>query len=354
MVTQIIDFPECEAGYRDFNLRQHRMLAQHSWAWQKMLAVSGQWRWRAVALFDATSTMIGCLPFCERETDIGKVLMSSPFPASYAGVLHVEDCDPEHVYARLLSALLEYANDNWVDIVSLFTSPFRDDERYYRKYLQPTHVFDKFYQYLDENTNLDRPSSSNFRENLRKHLKRARENDLQVHYLSNPDTELLSEWYNNVLTPRFEDIGAPITPFMVYKAIADHLGGEDLFEFAFVEYQGKMVAGGLFLYAWCQDVYFKASITEYMKAGAGILLDYSMLKRGRERNVKAYNFLSSPSRKSPVYTYKKRWGCIEGNTYYYSKVLTDSGKFIKAGKQAVSRSFPHFFVLPYFVYEDDK
>ncbi len=352
MITQIIDFQECESSYKSFNLHQYRMLAQHSFSWQRMLAEFEQWEWRMVCVYNDTSDIVGCLPFCVSESNIGKVLMSSPIPASYAGVLHVEDCNTENVYECLLSTLIEYANDHHVDIVNIFSSPFREDHLFYQKYLEPTYTVKNFYQYLGGETDLERPYNSKFRNNLKRSLRIAEENSFRVQHTSSPVDELLSEWYNNVLMPRFRDISASVTPLKVYKAIANNLGKENLFEFAFVEYQGKMVGGGVFLYGWSQDIYLRATLSEYKKLGAGILLDYTMLKRASERNVNAYNFQSSPSRESSSFMYKRGWGCKEGNTYYYTKMLTNISKFIKAGKQAVSCAFPHFYTLPYFLFNE--
>jgi len=353
METRVLDYPECESIYRDFNRRQYRMLAQHSWAWQKVLATFGGWRWRAIGLFEGSSGMIGCIPFCEKETEIGRVLMSSPIPASYAGVLHVDDCDRELVYKNLLHSLVSYAVGKEIDIVSILTSPFRDETDLYMRLFEPTYVFEKFYQYLPGDMDLENLAGPEMH-SRRKNLKKASRSGLEVKSVRNPDADLLNEWYQNILSSRFTDFGVEPAPFELFETVADELGREELCEFAYVEHEGRMVSGGLFLYGWCQDIYLRATLTNYMGLGAGVLLDYEMLKRGRELRAKAHNFQSSPSKDSPSYTYKKRWGCLEGSTFYLVKVITDHAGFIHAGREAVTRAFPHFFVLPYSVYEEES
>lgn len=345
-----MEFPECEPVYRAFNKRQYRMLAQHSWPWQKVLATYGGWQWKAIGLFESPSYMVGCIPFCEREADVGKVIMSSPLPASYSGVLHIDDCDKEGIYANLLRTLIEYAMDRKVDIVTILTSPFRDDAELYVKHLRPTYSLGKFYQYLPGKIHPKKNLKSKFRNNLKRNLKKAQTNGLKFKYSKRMATEKVNTWYSNILVNRFGDIGAKPPSRRFLLKILEELGPEGLGTFSYVEHEGKMVAGGIFLYGWAQDIYLRAASTDYLKMGASIYLDYMMLEKGFELKVNAHNFQSSSSRTSPIYKYKKQWRCSEANTYYLVKVLTDPNKFIKLGSEKVAKLFPHFFVIPFSTY----
>lgn len=349
MQPSILRYPDCEDAFRRFNARQYRMLAQHSWAWQSVIAECGDWTWNALSLMDE-SDVVACIPFCERETDIGRVAMSSPLAASYGGVLHVEECDRAAVYRRLLRELHTYCRDSNIDIVTIFSSPFRDDLELYRRHLQPTYTVDKFYQYIPGGYSPDTLSNSKFRNNLARNLRHAQDNGLEFRKTSCAESDLIEEWYVDILRPRLNDIDATPPPKHFLKAIAEKLGPEELCEFAFVEHDGRMVAGGLFLSGWCQDIYLRAAKSEYLKAGASMFLDYQMLRSGFETDTNAHNFQSSPSRESQSYAYKRSWGCVEDSTCYFVKVLTDETKFFEAGIKSVTKAFPYFFVLPYSEY----
>ena len=346
---RMLGFQESESIYRSFNERQYRPLAQHSRAWQAVLDAYGGWNWRCLGLCEGKDLM-ACLPFCERETDIGKALMSSPLPASYGGVLHINECDVEEVYRKLLTELQTYAKDKRFDIISILTSPFRDDISFYEKHFSPDYTLTKFYQYLPGAGAPDEFSNSKFRNNLKRNLRKAKENGFRIERYCEPPKGMIETWYETILSKRMNDIGAPSIPLRLFKKIAEQLGPEKLCEFAFVMKDDEMVAGGLFTYGYCQDIFMRAAKTEALKTGAAMFLDYHMLKRGHDLKAKAHNFQSSPSRESPGYAYKKNWGCLEGDTHYLVKAIGSEEKFIKAGKDAVIKAFPHFFILPFSVY----
>ena len=351
MDIRLLKFPDCETVYRDFNRYQYRMLAQHSWPWQKVLATFGGWEWHALGVFDESGHLVGCIPFCETSADGVRVIMSSPLPASYAGVLHVEDCDRTKIYKILLESLCDYAGDHGVDLVTILTSPFRDDAELYTKHLQPTYTLKKFYQYLPGGSDPKKFSNSKFRNNLKRSLRRADAHGLAIGYPASVTRDHLSRWYSDVLETRFREIAATPPPREFIAGVIEELGPEGLGEFACIEHEGKIVAAGLSLYGWVQDIYLRASLCRYMKMGAGMLLDYRTLERGYHRNVNGHNFQSSPTRDSAVFAYKQQWGCLEDFTYYFVKVVSDSRKFTRMGKEEACRLFPHFFILPYHVYK---
>jgi hypothetical protein len=348
MNIKIINFSEAEQDYRKFLKRQYKSLAQHSWAWQRVLAEWPGHTWKLLALCDYSNNIIGCIPFCQKQTELGKVIMSSPLSASYGGVLHIEECDWHDVYKILLHELMEYAQSEKVDIISIFSSPFRDDVKYYRDYFKPTYEMAKFYQYIPNVNSIDECGNSKFRNNVRRSVRKVEESGFMLQHST--DSSLVSQWYD-VVTERFCDIKAVPVAQDFYVAIMKYLGEEGLAELLYVTTPQGIIGGGIFLYGWCQDIYLRVATTPMLTSGVSTYLDYQGLLRGIEKDVNAHNFQSSPSKDSATYQYKQSWGCLEENNYYFVKVIGDEKKFLKAGKTMTSDSFPYYFVLPYSIYE---
>jgi hypothetical protein len=353
MELRLISWPEAEGAWMTFQGRQSRPLVQHSSNWQKMLASIDLWEWRSLALCEG-GEIVAALPFCERRTDLGAVAMSSPTPAAYAGVLHIEDADRGEVYRRLLSAFVEYGSQEKIDVLSIFSSPFRDDYTLYRSYLLPNYTLEKFYQYLPGDIDLQTVGNAHFRSNLRRLLRRADQSGFLLQETIAPPRALISQWHKEILSPRLESIGARPAGLDLFLSMSDAFSGNSRFRFISVTHEDKMVAGGIFLFGWCEDIYLRAAQTEAQRQGAAILMDYEMIRRGIAQSTHAINFQSSPSREHPVYDYKKQWGTLEGNTYYMVRLLAKPEKFLKAGKRAVLRSFPYFFILPFSAYEESQ
>lgn len=345
----LLKLSEDAEKYERFTQNQYRPLTQHSLEWQRLLGSFSQWEWNALGVIEDTE-LIGCVPFCVSRTELGSVLMSSPASASYSGVLHVADCNREAVYDKLCKGLVIYAKDHNIDIVSIFSSPFRNDLDLYNKYLKPDYSMKKFYQYIPGNTEIGTISNSKFRNNLNRNLNKALKHGFEIMLLDNPDEKIFDNWYDNVLLNRMDQIGgAVLSRTFLFNMIEQLLPTKQL-EFAYIAENNNIISGGIFLFGYAEDIYFRASTDKAMRDGIGMYIDWHMIKRGLDKNVSAINFQGSPSRESESYGYKKRWGCLEDETAYMIKITGDIKPFIKAGKEKVTEMFPHYFVLPYSVY----
>ncbi|MBI2265568.1 MAG: hypothetical protein HYU64_10405 [Armatimonadetes bacterium] len=354
MEIRLLDFLSAEKEYADFGRRQFRPLAQHSLAWQKMLVLSCDMKWNALFLHEGTE-MVGCLPFCEREGEMGKVWASMPFSAGYGGVLRIENCDRDLVYERLLKAFVTYARENGVDILSISSSPFRDDGHLYRRYFEPDHCVEKFFQYLPGRAYpecLPPLNAKKYAKRIKECRRIAERYKYGIQHLRTGADPKLNNWYNEALCERYKDLKAPSPPAILCTGIVEHLAKEGLAEFSYIEQKGRVLAGGIFLYGWCQDVFLRASHTGDLNLRASYVLDSQVIERGAALNVHAHNFQSSPTKRSTTYTYKKNWGCLEGSTFYLVKVLAGLERFLNAGKDAVTAAFPYFFVLPHSLYSE--
>jgi len=349
MKAEILDIAAAAPAFRELAGRAYRPLAQHSHGWQRLLAEWGGWTWQAVVATDGDG-VAALLPFCVRQAEPGRVAMSNPLPASYGGVLHRESVPPAEAYAVTLRALLEYGGEHRLDLITILTSPFRDDLALYEEFLRPDYRLSKFYQYLPGETDLARLPGRRL-QGRRTDLARAREIGFSVRSEVSPEPELMTRWYRDILIPRFQEIAAAPPPPLLFPALVRNLAEEQACDFVSLWLDEDLVGGGFALNGWCRDIYARATLSRYMKLRAGVLLDHEMLKRGAARGAHAFNFQSSPSRQDATFKYKQLWGCLEGTTHYLVRVLTDVGKFTQAGREEVAKQFPHFFVLPFEMYD---
>lgn len=347
MDKKVFDFLEAEDRYRNFNNKQFRPLAQHSWEWQMILGNWPNQEWKLLAGVSGED-IIGCIPFCIKHSDIGSVLMSSPLPASYAGVLHINHCDEREVYKELLLALIDWARNNKINVITILTSPFREDIKLYREFFQPNYVYENFYQFLPSIDNLSDYIKTKVRRNISRNIKKAEKNNLSV--VHGTELELVDQWYD-ILQSRLFDIGGKPIEKKFYFDLMKYLAPAGLAELSYITRNAEMIGGGIFLYGWCQDIFLRASSTVSLPLGTSTFLDYQGILRGISKGVNVHNFQSSSSKESFAYYYKQGWRCCESNTYYLVKILDDCKRFFVAGKDKVAREFPYYFVFPYSAYE---
>ncbi|SKB67177.1 hypothetical protein SAMN02745120_2583 [Acetoanaerobium noterae] len=351
MKTVIIRYPDDEIKYRRFYQNMTIPLAQHSWEWQCVIANWPTIEWSALALLDCVGEIEACIPFGCISNSIGKIIMSSPLPASYGGVLLSKKANPEHCYKRLLTELIEYAKKNGIDLISIFTSPFREDYHMYKEYFMHDYELLKTYQYIDINKN---EVENLMNRNIKRNLKKSLQNNLIFFQTQNPSKDLIDEWYNKVVLPRFYNKGANIPDIKLFYLIASYLKDSGMFKFSYIRKNKEMVSGGVNLYGWSEDIYLRVSNQNGLELGAGVLFDYLSIKDGEYSNISYINFQSSPTRDSTSFKYKQQWGCQENPCYYLVKVITDVRKFTKINIDMILKQFPYFFVLPYDVWNNSN
>lgn len=352
MEVKILKYREAEQLWRNFNAFQYRLLVQHTWAWQRMLHNWEGLEWSSIALLEKNQ-IIAAIPFCVKTVDnIGKVLMSSPLPASYGGVLHITNINIEIVYKTLLLELLKFAEINKIDIISIFTSPFRDDIDYYRKYLQPDYITEKFYQYLNKDI-LNTKLHGKIKNNINRSLNKRSINKCYLQWSTKEQD--LYEWYNEVLKKRFADKGIEPVEYNFFKSMFNELLPEGLIELSFIrDFDGNMITGGLFLYGWCQDIFLRASNDKGIEYNLGLGYDYDMLLHAFSKGIDICNFQSSPSKLDSSYMYKKHFCCIEKDNYYICKIFNkDIFKKIKDIDE-IKKAFPYFYIIPFEKFNEVK
>lgn len=349
MKIEVLNYNESKEKYIVFLKKLYKPLAQHSWEWQTLLSNWSGIEWKMICVLDENEDILACINFCVKENHIGKVMMSSPLPASYGGVLHIKEDHKAEYYEKLLDTWIKYGIRNNIDIISIFTSPFRDDKDIYCDFFKPDYIFEKFYQYIPVSSDKN-DYISHANRNLKRNIKKYDASDIQVIIEKYPNKDILKQWYDEILTNRFNEINAILMPFELIFNLVEAFKDSDQLEFIGLVKNKKLISGGIVLYGWCQDIYLRATTSEELKRGSGVYFDNIIFQRASDRNCRFINFQSSPNRLSNSYNYKKQWGCEENNTYYLTKVLTNKEKFLNLGVEEITKSFEHFFVLPFNIF----
>jgi hypothetical protein len=318
--------------FDEFKNRQYHRLFQHKLKWQELLMKREDWYCIAIV---KDYKIMALLPFCMRESHIGKVIISNPYPASYGGVLSINFPTYPLYYKIALYELVEFARNQNVDIITIFTSPFRKDIDLYRRFFKATYEYPKHYQWVstDYKTNF----TGNFRHNWHRAIKNGEANFVYQRTGAYLNDQIFDAWLKIVV----DRLGEKNVNRVWLKDVAS------IGDFHWLEKLGQVAGGSIVIgqekQDWCQDIYLRVIDTE------GITTRYSSIYLD-EKVISQFhgvtNFQSSPQKKDSIHEYKRRWGCYEDENYYLIKVLQNEQKFLDVGIDKVKELFPYYFVLP--------
>ena len=71
------------------------------------------------------------------------------------------------------------------------------------------------------------------------------------------------------------------------------------------------------------------------------------IEEAKIRNIKIWNWESSPSVESGVYSFKQKWGSVNSDYNIYINPLKEEQFFLDLGKTQIASLFPNYFVYPF-------
>ena len=130
--------------------------------------------------------------------------------------------------------------------------------------------------------------------------------------------------------------------------MAQEAAKSDNVTFYFAELEGKII--GALIMIWSKAVasyYLPCSLNEFRTYQSNTLLINTALEEAKNRNIKIWNWESSPSVESGVYKFKKKWGSEDTTYNIFLKLLKNEDFFVELGKEKISKLYPNFFVFPF-------
>jgi hypothetical protein len=278
------------------------------------------------------------LPGFFKESSAGKVYSSLPFFGPNSGILCLSK-KKENYAPELLNYLSDYLYRKDFISASLYSSFMSDikiEEGLMAK-LFPLQI-EKFTSYIDME-NLSIPAKVSY--DIRKAKKEGV--IISTEITDQRIIELYSIYKQNCL-----DFDIPEKPKKCIEMLCNYAKSIDNTTVYFAEYEGKVIGGLIMI--WSKSVasyYLPCSLNEYRTLQSNTLLINQAFEEAQRRNIKIWNWESSPSTDSGVYKFKKKWGSVDGNYKIFLKTLKEEIFYKNLGKEKISNLFPHYYVYPF-------
>lgn len=322
-----------------------RAFIQQSTYWAEVIKDLGPDRPIFLLCRDRDEDIAG-LPLYLYEHSLGNILTSVPQPGPLGGIFareHLTVARKSDAYRCLLEAALAIAHRHECMALTLISNPFSNDLDLYERYLSPTFVLENVTQYIA----LDQPTRRSH--GHRNNLNRARKAGYSVGVCQT--NEELCDWHL-IHRERHGELGVAPLSFGLFENVFRLLVPRCKAQLILVRSPDSIVSGGLYLYhRHITDVFMLSTASKHLENGASVLnTDYS-IRWARELGARIYNWQSSPSRESGVYSYKKQWGSIEAVYYFVTKLFWEPEKIQKMGLETIKAQYPWHYVVPYAAFE---
>jgi len=323
------------------------IMAQHTIEWRNALLEMETDEAHYIVV-EKDQNIIAYMPLFKFHSKRGHILQSSPFSASYGGVITNAEDDEKH---EIFKSIFQYIFSNQklmkeTILFTIVTSPFSKEIDLYKQYFQYDYKNDNFFQYLDL-TSYEKNQNSKFRNNLKRNLQKAKTNRFNFSISNNVnDTE---QWYD-IIQSRFEEMRInSLLPIKYYYSLVKNLFpiGKGLFFHIFQA--NEMVASSLCFFSskYEVDLFLRAVKTDYMKLQAGTFLDFHTIMYFKKNNFRFLNWQSLPEMNSSSFQYKKNWGCQTDYHYYLTKKMNGFNNFYPVSLNEIIKAYPYHYVMPY-------
>jgi predicted N-acyltransferase len=324
--------------YQDLYSNSAYPLPENSWEWVEALSSVDRHQLSGVA-WEENGTLLAAVPAFIKRSSIGSIMMSIPFPDTYGGVIVRIGVDIELAYSIILRGLVEQAVRRGASALEIGQSVFRSDLELYLQYLQPDEVVPVSYEYTELGTDPFERLTSH-RRYFRRRLQKAYETGVTIS--TTTDLDILKQWYHEILRSRYNDIGGKLPRFKLYQAVFERLQPKGMAKL-FCAWQNTYLIGGgmLLLSRFSANMYERTVVTNALKTGACVLLDYCAINAAIQHGCKYYDWAYSPT--PGVRQYKEQWGALGGIRYHFVKLISVTMNRFLEIREAIGRESPHYF-----------
>ncbi len=285
---------------------------------------------------------IAGLPLYLFEAESGNILTSVPQPGPMGGVFSQPGLSDEQIdeaYRLLIGRAIEIAEQHRCISLSIISNPFKNDVAKYEKHLEPTHVFENFTQYAP----LDRPiqCSAGQRDNLRKARK------FGYTAVSCESHECFLSWLG-LHRQRFAEIDAQPLDGSLLENLFCRLVPLRKASLMLLMDGATIASGALYVkHRNIMDVFAISLNSAYSRQGANAANTDASIEWAKQEGCGIYNWQSSPSRDSGVYTYKRHWGSIEAPYYFLTKLFCPEERLRALGADRIRQEYVGHYVVPF-------
>ncbi len=330
---------------KSFTHNRENCLIQQTVEWAKIIHETEKDEMFFLINNDDNGNVVGLLTVFIHRSKFGNIMISVPSFGGYGGVVYDSNYNSEEIYCRLISRMIDLAKDNNCVTVTISTAPFFAEETLYNKYFQPDFVLQNFYQYFDLKNPFWESISSKQRNNIKRNLKKAKNENLIFHFTDNNDE--FEQWYQ-IHKKRMNELGVLTIPKSFFYSIFENLEYGGNYWFSTVSYKNKIINGCLFVgNGKTVDIFMQSGDSKYFDLQGNTLLIYEAVRYFQAKGFEYLNWQSSSSKNSGVYEFKKNWGTIEKNHRYLTKITGDISKIRRMSIREIKQIYGNRYVIPY-------
>lgn len=289
--------------------------------------------------------VVGVMPFIIYKNEFSNIINSMPL-IGYGGIEAIKE-NKNKIFEKVIEYLNKVAEENNVNLITICTQPFKDDEySLYKNIFKPDFERKNFYQYLDLEKDIFENMKSKFRGNLKRNIKKCIEK-YNIDIVESYDLKDLEYWYENVYKKRLKETGCVIYPYKVFETFLTNIKKEKI-KMLYGISEGKIIAGGLYLnQGKSMDNFMRVVDSNYFNTQVGTYMDYLSIKYSIDNKFQYYNWQSCDDIGSSIFKYKEDWGSEIGYHYYLTKVVGDIEDLKNMPIKKIKNNFSGIYVLPY-------
>jgi hypothetical protein len=266
--------------------------------------------------------------------------------------------DPEkraEAYRNIIDEIILYATEQKCIGITVTSNPYSNDHGFIEQFLQPEAGMKTFISYIDIEHYFDDSGrvlfkDYNVRSNLSRNIKKAYQHEFK--FDAEHSLETLEEWYRNIHCRRIQELGGQPLTWDLFKNIFTAPGLRSNIVFFTVRKNSKLVSGDLCIYneVGNLDNFMLSTDSDYLEQGVNYYMVDNILKWCHQHGMKRYNWQSSNPPQGGIFKFKKSWGSIVKDYYYFSKI-TDMNAFknmIQTNPfQEIMKNTQGHFIAPY-------
>jgi hypothetical protein len=297
-----------------------------------------------IALASENDRIFGITSYTVFAGPMGTIAHANPY-MGYGGCSCVPGTEDEVVPALIREVTNHVRTADCVTL-SLAIPPFQEHmSDLYHRSLEADYCFSNFFQYNDLDLHPLERMNSVCRHRIVNKLRRTSSLGVTARpAVAASEVEAWLDIYNS----RCEQLAIRPLPREFLMEAWRHFASVGKAQLFLAWQDTQLLGGGLFVEGRGIVDYFSCAYNDQgMELYANMQVVDTAIKYYRAKGIKRLNWQSSPSRESGVYTFKKRWGAVEGQYMILTKILGDPRVFTGKPLAEVREAYGHHFVLPH-------
>jgi hypothetical protein len=233
-------------------------------------------------------------------------------------------------YRKLIEEITNYALKNECITITVTSNPYSDDYNLINEGLMPDAGMKTFISYIDILKYFDENGKIiykdyNIRSNLSRNIKKSYLTGFEFKIDNSIDT--LNKWYNEIHCRRITELGGKALPWQLFHNIYLENEIQSNYQFFTVKKNNKLISGDLCIYnnVGNLDNFMMSTDSDYLKDRVNYFIIDNILKWCYKNKIVRYNWQSSNPPGGGIFNFKKSWGSIVAEYYYYTKIIDKSG-----------------------------